>query len=859
MNVLNEILKWSKDRPGWQRDALRRLVTKGDLDDNDIDALTEICKSAYELAAKQESCYLQEKHLPGNDADVTPVKIKTISHKQGVNALAENQTLEFSTGLTVVYGDNASGKSGYIRIFKSGCRARGTEDILGNLLSGEASLSPKVSIEYTVGNGPIQEWTGGKDNESLSRASVFDRHSEAIYTTKKTDVAFRPFGLVLFDKLSMACDLVKKQLEFERSSLGNNAIPILDLPKETAADKLMKSLSPLTSPDEVRTLGRLTEDESNRLVLINKQLRDLQTDDTTTTIQALTLRGTRLKSLSQHLKNIDKTFATQAIETVFEAQSELQRNKEYAKNLRENLFHSNHLAGTGSKDWSDMWEASRRFSENLAFPGKSFPVTDAGSRCVLCQQELTNDTIERMVHFEEFVTTAVEKSVREASDSFEILQSKFRDLIVSDEETKNLLRDLSIDDENLSEKVASALSLTEQHRTSVIESLENGTSPERLADLPSYTKSVEVLANQLIVRAESLRSGSSENQKEDLVAELNELKARQLLGNHEEDVLSEIERLNKLAAYEQCIKETSTRSITSKSTTLTKTVVTQQLKTTFQKELEKLKFGRVEVELQEAGGQSGKFHHKLILTRAPSAELPKVVSEGESRCLSIAAFFAELSTADDCSAILLDDPVSSCDYKIRDSVAERLVAEAKERQVIVFTHDIVFLLRLLELANQEGVKNLTQHIRYFQTGAGVRDDDLPWVAMSVNKRIRSLNRSYQSAEKLFRTGQHTEYEKEASYIYGSLRESWERGLEEVLLNGVIERFRRSVETQRIAKIADITTQDCQAVVDAMTKLSKWLTGHDQAAAAREDIPEPSEVAQDIKALKDWVSGIRERR
>ena len=127
MNVLNEILKWSKDRPGWQRDALRRLVTKGDLDDNNIDALTEICKSAYELAAKQESCYLQEKHLPGNDADVTPVKINTISHKQGVNALAENQTLEFSTGLTVVYGDNASGKSGYIRIFKSGCRARGTE------------------------------------------------------------------------------------------------------------------------------------------------------------------------------------------------------------------------------------------------------------------------------------------------------------------------------------------------------------------------------------------------------------------------------------------------------------------------------------------------------------------------------------------------------------------------------------------------------------------------------------------------------------------------------------------------------------------------------------------------------------
>ena len=31
INVLNEILKWSLERPPWQRDALRRLVTKVNL------------------------------------------------------------------------------------------------------------------------------------------------------------------------------------------------------------------------------------------------------------------------------------------------------------------------------------------------------------------------------------------------------------------------------------------------------------------------------------------------------------------------------------------------------------------------------------------------------------------------------------------------------------------------------------------------------------------------------------------------------------------------------------------------------------------------------------------------------------
>jgi len=47
-----------------------------------------------------------------------------------------------------------------------------------------------------------------------------------------------------------------------------------------------------------------------------------------------------------------------------------------------------------------------------------------------------------------------------------------------------------------------------------------------------------------------------------------------------------------------------------------------------------------------------------------------------------------------------------------------------------------------------------------------------------------------------------------------------------------------VQTQQVAQIADITAEDCKTVETAMTKCSKWLPGHDQAAAARADIPEP---------------------
>jgi AAA domain, putative AbiEii toxin, Type IV TA system len=235
------------------------------------------------------------------------------------------------------------------------------------------------------------------------------------------------------------------------------------------------------------------------------------------------------------------------------------------------------------------------------------------------------------------------------------------------------------------------------------------------------------------------------------------------------------------------------------------------------------------------------------------------VSEGEQRCLSIAAFFAELSTADDRSGIVFDDPVSSLDYRWREAVARRLVQEASSRQVIVFTHDVVFLLLLKQFAEELQIPQLDQHVRYLSKGAGVCANELPWVALPVRKKIGYLNNEWQSVDKLFRDGHQAAYEKEAKYLYGLLREAWERGLEEVLPGGIVERFRPSVQTQHIGMIADITDEDCRTLDAAMSKCSKWLPGHDQAAAARAPVPDPSELKADIQELENWVSSIRKRR
>ena len=48
--ALADILAWSKDCPEWQRDALRRLCVKGELDDADLDEFTVLCKSRAKAA-----------------------------------------------------------------------------------------------------------------------------------------------------------------------------------------------------------------------------------------------------------------------------------------------------------------------------------------------------------------------------------------------------------------------------------------------------------------------------------------------------------------------------------------------------------------------------------------------------------------------------------------------------------------------------------------------------------------------------------------------------------------------------------------------------------------------------------------
>lgn len=856
--TLAELLEWSATQPHWQRDALRRFFTAGSISPADLAELLKLAKAKHGLAEDTTGAPLEADHLAIGSGPTAPVSLMSVTHHAGVNALASEQTVSFGSSLTVVYGQNAAGKSGYTRILKQACRSRSREDVLGNVMVEGAPAKGRASLRFRVGaEERTVEWTSdGVPASALAAVSVFDAQCAPVYLRDKTDVAFRPFGLDVFDKLSVACGDLRKRLETEQKAISTQ-LPLPPVPAGSKVAGVLASLTALTDIDSLRALATLSPEETGRLEALRAQQRDVQSADPKKRAQELELKAARVDALVTHLAAIADKLGERGVERLHRAKLTLEAAQTALTELRKTALTPDLLTGTGKQAWRKLWESAGEFSQ-VAYPSQPFPATAPDAKCPLCQQSLGAEAAERFRHFQEFVTSSAQTNAQAAEKTLAQRADEIGKLEVQPHAMMLAVEELAAENAGLADQVRRFLAQGQDLQAALSRALAGRTDPlpGSAADFPETE--LRAAAQTLRDRAIQLRQ-KRPNMDPKEVRELAELEARVVLQNGLAQALGEVERLKRVAAYAQCIAETNTQAITRKSTELTTRLVTEQLKESFGSEIQKIEFTHLAVELRAAGGAKGTLYHQLVFRNAPGTPVASVLSEGEARALSLAAFLAELSTAPTASAIIFDDPVCSLDHIWRERIARRLVAETSARQVVVFTHDLVFLKCLLAEAERQKAACGRQYIRRDGAASGLCSEDLPWVAMGVKDRIGVLRNRWQAAEKTSRTTGAEAYEREAREIYGMLREAWEHAVGEVLLDDVIERYRPSIETQKVRHLHDISKQDCQDVEDAMTECSRWIRGHDPAPADGTPFPAPAELKKRIDDLDVWAKRIRQRR
>ena len=859
MSILQEILKWSNNLPAWQSDAIGRLFRKEELSTDDLDDLYALLKHEHGLVdpKNRKAKRLSADQIPMSPTSSIQIHLIAMKNLRNVNRIASDQRIPFSPqGLTIIYGDNGSGKSGYSRVLKRACRARDqSEPIHPNaFLQSEKTIRAEATFEVEINNSSKElDWEDGNvAPEELSAFAVFDSRCARSYLDSEGDYAYVPYGLDILESLADICRRLKDKINAELIQSTVDDTAYRDLGGDTDVGKLISDLSAKTKPEQVIALATITDVENARHTELENSLKEENPKEKAAQLRLRARRIAKVVNSATEKESIVNDAAFKKFQKLVDTNDIAQEAAQLAAKVFKD--EGGLLPGTGGKAWKELFEAARRFSVE-AYSERTFPDLGPDSQCPLCQQPL-QEGAERLLQFEEFVQQEAEKkaeaSFKALSDEYKEFASQDVSLGVDDElysELEEIDMELATDTREFNSKIhARHVALKEAVTTK-----EWGQVPpipiNPVPRLQSLTDTLNVEADTLDKIAEGEGRAAAET-------EFAELCARIQLDKVKGSVLTTVERLDCQAKLQKCLSAVKTNAISMKATELTQQVVSQELETALNREFKCLGVERLQVCLQSRTDKGKAIHKlKLDLPQAKSPSPGDILSEGEQRAIAIGSFLAEANIGDSSTGVIFDDPVSSLDHKRRASVARRLSQEASRRQVIVFTHDLYFLDLLINEAEKEGVPIVKQSLTHRPEGFGVIDPDFPFEGMNTKARVSYLRNKQQEINRIYKSSDEPEHRRQTANLYQELRIAWERAIEEVLLGGVVLRFRKGIETQRLAGVV-VEDQDYVTVDRWMSKCSNYA--HDQALIGGVEVPDPDELLADINALDEWRKQVLKR-
>ncbi len=838
---------WFTRRPKWLQEAARRLVQKGTLAEQDFADLLTICK------AEATGLPVTFSGLPSGALAVQdttrPLRLDTIADIQGINALCPSKPLCFSQSpLCIVYGPNASGKSGYVRLLKHACGARCPGELLPDIFKADAqSQTAKFTYTEDTQTKPCQ-WIGNPLTE-LQGVDIYDTACGLVYVNEENEVTFEPWLLRFFSKLTGICEVLSQKIQREIAALTSKK-PIFpaELATTTAAE-WYENISANTTTDDLDGKTDWKPWHETELAEINRRLAE---PDPAAKAVAFRRQKAQITQLFADLKRLNEALSDLKCSGYVEAKAEAKAKRRAADEDAKKVFEKAPLAGIGSGSWRLLWEAARKYSEEQAYKTIPFPNVAGDARCILCQRELDIESRDRLVSFENFIKGELQRQAKGAEEVLEKATSSFPDIATAEELAIKMEAAGITGGPTRTMVTEFAATLATRKQTCL-----SGRTIEEVTPLPPCDICVrlETLSEEIEKQATSCDEDAKGDNRAQLEQKRKDLLARKWLHQQRQAINEEIVRLVAIKKLRAAEDLTNTTALSRRKSILTDELITDAYVERFKDELKSLKAERLSVVLKKTRAEVGRVYHRISLKNAKKdVKTSDILSEGEFRIASLAAFLADTQGRGAKTPFIFDDPISSLDHVYEEATAQRLVRLSKSRQVIVFTHRLSLVGFLEKYAEKDNVKAEVVCLSRYVTGEVT---DLPIEIKRTDRAVNTLlNERLARATKALEQGD-TAYENEAKGLCHDIRVLIERVVEMDLLNGVVRRFQQDVNTKgKIHALAKITETDCKFIDDYMTKYSRYE--HSQPDETPLPLPRPDEIEADLNAIKGFIDNIHGR-
>jgi hypothetical protein len=377
------LARFANEHDEWVRVIVRHVLDTGEaLDAGEVDHVYRLFRQEKALDTRTEAAVPPLTLGFSNLETAEPLIIDKLFDVTGVNALVAGAVIEPHEALTILFGENGTGKTGYSRIFKALAASRTADEVILGNIDAQSAEPQSATVNYRLGDhANTLTWTGERGVAPFTGMSIFDSPCVNFHVDDDLEYTYVPAALALFNHVITGLRDVQARIDEATTQLRSGAQTLRDrFPRDSSAYPLIETLGAATDLTALRALTDTDPNVEGRIDVLRQAVAALEAN----TI------GAQITTTAHLVRVLAEAKTAAAALTAFDAaaynellQQRTQLRSDYQQ-FRDELFSAAELPAAPEETWQGFIAAGETYRQHLV----EAAAHDA-DRCLYCRQPLS--------------------------------------------------------------------------------------------------------------------------------------------------------------------------------------------------------------------------------------------------------------------------------------------------------------------------------------------------------------------------------------------------------------------------------------------------------------------------------------